>query len=164
MKEASSSPLGPVESFKPFKILPQQQQATIATNRDVDALKYGLSRLTNLRRVTITPATHGVPGRPLYCTPAIRSLPQGIVYPIERGWPVTCSLDDQLEEVAWGEEEKAQWRGYFLVSRTLAQHLRDNPRSKFAELVIDTNQLRTGISSQMLEEAESSEKTDLITI
>ncbi|CAF3602516.1 unnamed protein product [Fusarium graminearum] len=165
VKEASSNPLGPVESFKAFHILSQQQQATIATDRDVDALKYGLSRFTNLRRVTITPATHGVPGRPLYYTPAIRSLPPGTLYPIERGWPVTESLgDDQLEEVAWDEEEKAQWRGYFLVSRTLAQHLRDNPRSKFAELVIDTNQLRTGISSRMLEEAESSEKTDLITI
>lgn len=147
-----------------YRKLSQQQQAAIATNRDADALKYGLSRLTNLRRVIITPAAHGVPGRPLYYTPAIRSLPQGIVYPIERGWPVTMLGDDQLEEEDWNEEEKAQWRGYFLVSRTLAQHLRDNPRTKFAELIIDTNQLRTGISSRIFEEAESSEKTDLITI
>ena len=72
--------------------------------------------------------------------------------------------NDQLEEEDWNEKEKAQWRGYFLVSRTLAQHLRDNPRTKFAELIIDTNQLRTGISSRIFEEAESSEKTDLVTI
>ncbi|KAH7196949.1 uncharacterized protein B0J16DRAFT_9499 [Fusarium flagelliforme] len=146
-----------------YRKLSQQQQATIATNRDADALKYGLSRLTNLRRVTITPAAHGVPGRPLYHTPAIRSLPQGILYPIERGWPVTMLGNDQLEEEDWNEK-KAQWRGYFLVSRTLAQHLRDNPETKFTELVIDTNQLRTGISSRIFEEAKSSEKTDLITI
>ena len=149
-----------------YRKLSQQQQATIATNRDADALKYGLSRLTNLRRVTITPAAHGVPGRPLYYTPAIRSLARGVLYPIERGWPATMLEvgNDQLEEEGWNEEEKAQWRGYFLVSRTLAQHLRDNPRTKFAELIIDTNQLRTGISSRIFEEAESSEKTDLITI
>ncbi|RGP77500.1 hypothetical protein FLONG3_4419 [Fusarium longipes] len=164
VKGVSRNPLGPVESFKPFRTLWQQQQATVATNRDADALKHGLSRLTNLRRVTITPATHGVPSRPLYYTPTIRSLAQGILYPIKRGWPVTSIGDNRLEEEQdWNEEYKAQWRGYFLVSRTLAQHLRENPRSKFTEIVINTNQLRTGISSRIFE-TESNEKTDLDTI
>ncbi|CEI68955.1 unnamed protein product [Fusarium venenatum] len=120
----------------------------IITNKDANALEYGLLRLPILRRVTITPATHGVPGRPLYPTPTIRSL-HGLVYPLERSWPVMGG----------------QWRGYLLVSRILAQHLRNNPGSKVTNLIVDTNQLRTGISCRIFDGPDNNnERSDLITI
>ncbi|KAL6913365.1 hypothetical protein FSST1_011125 [Fusarium sambucinum] len=79
-KETLQNSPSPAEAFKHIYRLSQEQQEMIATNKDADAIEYGLLRLPNLRRVTITPATHGVPGRPLYPTPTIRSL-HGLVYP-----------------------------------------------------------------------------------
>ncbi|KAJ4244346.1 hypothetical protein NW762_014472 [Fusarium torreyae] len=144
--------------------LSQEQQEVIATNRDADALTYGLLRFPNLRRVVVSPAAHGMPGRPFYATPSIRSLPRRLLYPIPRGWPITKCHDNYPEAEAWDGPEKDKWRGYCLVSRIIAQHLRENPGSKLADLVTDTNQLRTGISCRIFDEAENSERRDLITI
>ncbi|KAM5387942.1 hypothetical protein ACJA88_001202 [Fusarium oxysporum] len=87
VKEAFEHLLSPAEAFKHFKRLWQEQQETIATNGDADAL-----------------------------------------------------------------------------SRIIAQHLRENPESKLAHLAVDTNQLRTGISCRMFDDAENSEIKDLNTI
>ncbi|KAF5718896.1 hypothetical protein FMUND_4971 [Fusarium mundagurra] len=163
-KEALEHLLSPAEAFKHFKRLWQEQQETIATNRDADALKYGILRFPNLRRVVVSPAAHGKPSLPWYLTPTIRSLPRGLIYPIERGWPLTENHSRFPEARDWDRSEKDKWRGYCLVSRIVAQHLRENPESKLAELAIDTNQLRTGISCRIFDDAENSEIKDLKTI
>ncbi|KAF5677835.1 hypothetical protein FDENT_9132 [Fusarium denticulatum] len=163
-KEALEHLLSPAEAFKHFKSLWQEQQETIATNRDSDALKYGLLRFPNLRRVVVSPAAHGKPSLPWYLTPTIRSLPRGLLYPIERGWPLTENHSRFPEARDWDRSEKDKWRGYCLVSRIVAQHLRENPESKFVELAVDTNQLRTGISCRVFDDAENSEIKDLKTI
>ncbi|PNP75822.1 hypothetical protein FNYG_10900 [Fusarium nygamai] len=164
VKEAFEHLLSPAEAFKHFKKLWQEQQETIATNRDADALKYGLLRFPNLRRVVVSPAAHGAPGLPWYLTPTIRSLPRGLLYPIERGWPLSKIHSNFPEARDWDRSEKDKWRGYCLVSRIVAQHLRENPESKIAELAVDTNQLRTGISCRIFDDAENSEIKDLRTI
>ncbi|CVK99432.1 uncharacterized protein FMAN_02274 [Fusarium mangiferae] len=164
VKEAFEHLLSPAEAFKHFKRLWQKQQDTIATNRDADALKYGLLRFPNLKRVVVSPAAHGKPGLPWYLTPTIRSLPRGLLYPIERGWPLTRRHSNFPEARNWDSSEKDKWRGYCLVSRIIAQHLRENPESKLADLAIDTNQLRTGISCRIFDDAENSEIKDLKTI
>ncbi|EWG45062.1 hypothetical protein FVEG_15787 [Fusarium verticillioides 7600] len=127
-KEALEHLLSPAEAFKHFKRLWQEQQETIATNRDADALK---------------------------------SLLRGLLYPIERGWPLTEDHSNFPEARDWDGLEKDKWRGYCLVSRIVAQHLRENPESKLAELAVDTNQLRTGISCRIFDDAENSEIKDL---
>ncbi|KAF5587434.1 hypothetical protein FPANT_6887 [Fusarium pseudoanthophilum] len=164
VKEAFEHTLSPAEAFKHFKKLWQEQQETIATNRDVDALKYGLLRFPNLKRVVVSPAAHGAPGLPWYLTPTIRSLPRGLLYPIERGWPLPKIHSNFPEARDWVRSEKDKWRGYCLVSRIVAQHLRENPESKLAEWAVDTNQLRTGISCRIFDDAENSEIKDLRTI
>ncbi|KAM0281374.1 hypothetical protein ACHAPQ_004148 [Fusarium lateritium] len=156
--------LSPVEAFKHFKRLWQEQQETITTNKDADALKYGLLRFPNLRRMVVSPAAHGKPGLPWYYTPTIRSLPRGLLYPIERGWPLTKMHSNFPEARDWDRSERDKWRGYCLVSRIIAQHLRENPESKLTDLAIDTNQLRTGISCRIFDDAENSEIKDLNTI
>ncbi|RBR02643.1 hypothetical protein FVER53263_06002 [Fusarium verticillioides] len=90
-----------------------------------------------------------------------RSLPRGLLYPIERGWPLTEDHSNFPEARDWDGLEKDKWRGYCLVSRIVAQHLRENPESKLAELAVDTNQLRTGISCRIFDDAENSEIKDL---
>ncbi|KAM5519182.1 hypothetical protein FOXYSP1_09967 [Fusarium oxysporum f. sp. phaseoli] len=85
VKEAFEHLLSPAEAFKHFKKLWQEQQETIATKGDADALRYGLLCFPNLRRMVVSPAAHGKPGLPWYLTPTIRSLPRGLLYPIERG-------------------------------------------------------------------------------
>ncbi|KAF5529276.1 hypothetical protein FMEXI_14250 [Fusarium mexicanum] len=164
VKEAFEHPLSPAEAFNHFKRLWQEQQEPIATNRDVDALKYGLLRFPNLRRMVVSPAAHGKPGLPWYLTPTIRSLPRGLLYPIERGWPLAKTHSNFPEARDWNRSEKDKWRGYCLVSRIVAQHLRENPESRLADLAIDTNQLRTGISCRIFDDAENSEIKDLKTI
>ncbi|RKL49773.1 hypothetical protein BFJ72_g1229 [Fusarium proliferatum] len=164
VKEAFEHLLSPAEAFKHFKRLWQEQQETIATNRDADALKYGLLRFPNLKRVVVSPAAHGKPGLPWYLTPTIRSLPRGLLYPIERGWPLIRMHSNFPEAKDWDSSEKDKWRGYCLVSRIIAQHLRENPESKLADLAIDTNHLRTGISCRIFDDAENSEIEDLNTI
>ncbi|KAM0553404.1 hypothetical protein ACHAPJ_007418 [Fusarium lateritium] len=162
--EALGNAPGPVESFEHVQRLHQEQRETIATHRDGDAFEYGLLRFPNLRRVTVTPAAHGLPRRPIYSTPTIRSLPRAMVYPLDRGWPVTGLNEHEPEAKDWDVEDKDQWRGYLFVSRILARHLRDNPGSKLSELSLDTHQLLTGISCRIFDAAENSEQNDLITI
>ncbi|KAF5691477.1 hypothetical protein FCIRC_430 [Fusarium circinatum] len=130
VKEAFEHPLSPAEAFNHFKRLWQEQQETIATNRDAYALKYGLLRFPNLRRMVPLVKTHS-------------------------NFP---------EARDWNRSEKDKWRGYCLVSHIVAQHLRENPESKLADLAIDTNHLRTGISCRMFDDAENSEIEDLKTI
>ncbi|KAF5987036.1 hypothetical protein FCOIX_1213 [Fusarium coicis] len=125
-KEALEHILSPAEGFKHFKRLWQEQQETIATSRDADALKYGMLRFPNLRRVPLTEDHSNFP-----------------------------------EARDWDRSEKDKWRGYCLVSCIVAQHLLENPESKLAELAVDTNQLRTGISCRIFDDAENSEIKDL---
>lgn len=71
-----------------FKKMFSRQRDVSTTSRDASALKYALAQFPSLRKITLTPATHGVHFTPLYQTPTIRAMPYGFNYPIPRGWPV----------------------------------------------------------------------------
>ncbi|KAJ4317495.1 hypothetical protein N0V84_007322 [Fusarium piperis] len=164
VQERFNAPLSPAESYGQYQKLAQEQEQTIATNSDADALKYGLPRFPNLRRITLTPAAHGEPQRPFYPTPTIRSLPRGLIYPIPRGWPVAEEQSNEPFAGSWDGEEKRQWRGFCLVSQAVAQHQRENPAVGISEFIVDSNQLLTGINCRVFDEAENTEYKDLVTI
>jgi hypothetical protein len=66
VQERSKALFSPAESYKQYQKLVQEQGRVIAVNSDADALRYGLPRFPNLQRITLTPAAHGQPERPLY--------------------------------------------------------------------------------------------------
>ncbi|KAF5643418.1 uncharacterized protein FTJAE_3218 [Fusarium tjaetaba] len=94
VKEAFKTRCTMRESWEVYCKLKSQQDEVLASGRDADALRYGLSHFPNLKRVTLSPAAHGILGRPLYPTPTIRSFPKGLIYPLERCWPKPDLLGD----------------------------------------------------------------------
>ncbi|KAH7120618.1 hypothetical protein EDB81DRAFT_814482 [Dactylonectria macrodidyma] len=154
----------PAESYRLYQDLLRGQDQVIAANSDAGALRYGLSRFTNLQRITITPAAHGSPVQPLYQTPMIRSLPPGLIYPLPRGWPIAEEGENEPFAESWYGDEKSKWRGFCLVTSVAAQYFRENPAASIFEFVVDTNHLLTGISCRLFDDAGSPEYKDLVTI
>ncbi|TXB96108.1 hypothetical protein FocTR4_00016574 [Fusarium oxysporum f. sp. cubense] len=131
------------------------------------AFKYGLQRFTSLKRITITPATHGRHGTPLYRTPMIRAFPPGFDYPIPKVWP-TAPMNDSGEwqdELPWISEEgdapyqwfygahctaekyREKWRGYQLVSRALIEC-----ENQVTELRIKGHEIKSGLSCRIFDQ------------
>jgi hypothetical protein len=164
VKEAFITPSNVEESYKHYQELLQGQHEVISQDRDVDALRYGLTRFPNLRRVTLTIATHGRRSEPFYYTPTIRALPRGLIYPRARGWPGTDRHDEAPDAESWEGEEKEKWRGFCILTHGIARHLRENPSSRITEFRIDVNQIRAGINFRLFDNTESSEYKDLVTI
>ncbi|ATY61070.1 Cyclin-like F-box [Cordyceps militaris] len=129
-----------------YKKLIKEQKAVLETAADIEALRYGLHRFPSLRRMTLTPAAHGLyMGNPLYQTPMFRAFPETFAYPIPRGWPGNEETSTPPEIYGWGhdeefnrltygpdgtpredpgctlEEYKNIWRGFRVILRTLAQ-------------------------------------------
>ncbi|SPJ92407.1 uncharacterized protein FTOL_13693 [Fusarium torulosum] len=73
------NPLSPKESYETYRNLGAQQDQVIATGLDILALRQGLAKFPNLRRVILTPAVHGTPVKPLCYTPMINRLPRGLI-------------------------------------------------------------------------------------
>ncbi|KAJ3544819.1 hypothetical protein NM208_g2847 [Fusarium decemcellulare] len=134
------------ESFNHYKILEQQQQEILDSGADEDAFRYALQRLPRLKRVTVTPAAHGLLFQPLYKTPMIRDFPYGFLYPIPKGWLVSEDGWNRKIPSPWdgdaSEEEKNQWRGFRIVTRILAEVHHHH----VSELVLDNHKLLTGVS------------------
>ncbi|CAF3472434.1 unnamed protein product [Fusarium graminearum] len=87
-------------SWKYYEALLRDQRKIMQSNADIEAFKYGLQRFTHLRRVTITPSTHGRQNQPLFRTPMIRSFPFDFVYPSPRPWPYT-GFDIEYVDAPW---------------------------------------------------------------
>jgi hypothetical protein len=73
------NPLSPRESHEIYEDLAAQQDHIIMTGLDILALRQGLAKFPNLRRVILTPAVHGTPIKPLYYTPMITRLPRELI-------------------------------------------------------------------------------------
>ncbi|KAK8109311.1 hypothetical protein PG984_015112 [Apiospora sp. TS-2023a] len=145
-------------SFAYYQGLLIQQNRVLATQADVDALAYGLTRFPALRRVTITAAAHGLLYEPLYQTPMIRAFPWGFNYPIPRGWPMgtnTASIPANIPP--WDEAHKGRWRGVSAVLHALAA-ARDHGVS---ELVVDAHGLPTGLNWRLLDDPACEEYRNL---
>lgn len=140
-------------SWKYYKELLQQQEQVLASEADIEALRYGLQRFPSLRRITITPAAHGWLFSPLYETPMIRAFPYGFNYAIPRGWPTRDIGYGQPVPTPWNEDgdsqteaEKNKWRGFRIVTRVLAEQ-----EHHISELVLDVNGLNTGLNCRIFE-------------
>ncbi|KAF5602482.1 hypothetical protein FPCIR_1823 [Fusarium pseudocircinatum] len=133
------------ESFEIYEKLKSQQDEVLAAGRDAEALRYGLLRFPNLRRVTLSPAVHGILGRPLYSTPTIRSFPEGLIYPLHRGWPETNIVEEHPLR-SWDESSRREWHGLCVVTKQVAQHILKNPMFGLSEFVLESRQLWTGIN------------------
>lgn len=127
------------------------QKKVIEAKEDEKAFLYGLERFTRLRRVTVTPATHGWLFAPLYETPMIRAFPRGFNYPIPRGWHMERNLGQIANPLPWSEateEYKELWRGTRIALRTLAQDKKHN----VSEISFDAKQLPTGINYMIFDQ------------
>ncbi|KAF5577857.1 hypothetical protein FPANT_10223 [Fusarium pseudoanthophilum] len=151
------------ESFEIYEKLQSQQDEVRAAGRDAEALRYGLLRFPNLRRITISPASHGILGRPLYLTPTIRSFPEGLVYPLHHDWPRTNMIEEDPLS-SWDESSKRQWHGFCVVTTEIAQHINRNPIFSLSEFVLESRQLWTGISYHVFDNPMSEEYRNLVTI
>ncbi|KAJ5214408.1 hypothetical protein N7449_001577 [Penicillium cf. viridicatum] len=76
------------ECWEFYRTLIRQQDDVLAGKFDEEAFIHGIKQFPALKKVTVTPAAHGVLFTPLYQTPMIRSFPQGFNYPIPRGRPL----------------------------------------------------------------------------
>lgn len=168
-------------SYAYYMELYRQQEEVIASGADKEALQYGLRRFPSLRKVTVTPAAHGMLFCPLYRTPMIRAFPEGFNYPLPRGWPnrkeagrsviaapwvsqggfeldIDTSWDRRTNDV-WAQRVRDQWRGCVMVVQALAQE----PEHHVSELLIDSNQLATGLSCRLFEQ-RCEAYTDLVSV
>ncbi|KAF5552687.1 hypothetical protein FMEXI_2838 [Fusarium mexicanum] len=159
--------MGLAECWEYYKPLLEDQQQILESNADIEGFKYGLERFTSLRRITISPATHGRHGHPLYRTPMIRAFPPGFDYPIPKAWP-TAPMDDCREwhdELPWISEEgdapyqwfygthcttekyREKWRGYQLVSRALVEC-----ENTVTKLKIEGHEIKSGLSCRVFDQ------------
>ncbi|KAF4969558.1 hypothetical protein FSARC_3241 [Fusarium sarcochroum] len=168
--------LGLWESWAYYKSLLQDQCQILVSNADIEAFKYGLRRFPSLKRVTITPATHGRLWQPLYRTPMIRAFPRGFDYPIPKAWP--CSSPMPIDALPWESQEgdrpyqamygvgcdaeayRAKWRGYRAVTRVLVECGQDH---HVTELIICGNEIGSGINCHIFDQP-CVEYDDLVTL
>ncbi|KXH45221.1 hypothetical protein CNYM01_12828 [Colletotrichum nymphaeae SA-01] len=131
-------------AYTHYQKLLAEQNNVLSTSADVAALEWVLEndRFPNIKRITLTPAAHGILFHPLYPTPAIRALPYGFNYPLPRGWPVPPKDGDKAMYGDWESEDyKECWRGFRHVVRILAHQ----KSIKTKELIIDGNQIWSGL-------------------
>jgi hypothetical protein len=150
-KKLGKAALSMSESWEIYRALLRKQADVLAGNYDGEAFLYGLERFPALKKVTVTPAAHGITFAPLYFSPMIRSFPEGFNYPIPRGWP-TSTTEQPEDEIAFpwqrvDERHKEKWRAFRIVTRALAHQ-----RSNVVELILEARQLYTGINCTIFDE------------
>ncbi|RGP62625.1 hypothetical protein FSPOR_9204 [Fusarium sporotrichioides] len=157
------------ESWVYYKPLIDDQTRILSFNADIEAFNYGLRRFTSLRRVTITPSTHGRYESPLDKTPMIRAFPPGFDYPVpepghsydhrDQRWcdidvhPWVDHRDDNSYKELYGvkctaEEYRDQWRGFRLVMRALKEY----DGHSISELVVGGNEIRFGLNYRIFDQ------------
>lgn len=170
-------------SWRYYQELIRQQQQVLATGADEEAFKYALQHFPALRRITITPAAHGLLFNPLYETPMIRAFPQSFNYPIPCAWPLPNNFilnvytsrrvsSINVAQKLWeklSESEKDTWRAFRIATRTLASTATNSGQSErpaqcqkpgITEIIIDSNQLLTGLNAHIFDE-ECTEQRNL---
>ncbi|KAF4825651.1 hypothetical protein CGCSCA5_v000103 [Colletotrichum siamense] len=149
----------PVElAYVYYQGLLQQQRDVLASGADIAALRWVLDGniFPSLQKITLSPLAHGVLFTPLYPTPMIREFPYGFNYPIPRGWPASPDPWTMGAENWDGEDVKNRWRGFRLVTALLAQQT----RAKAPELVIEGNQIGSGLTADILSRDETCKEYD----
>ncbi|KAF4494317.1 hypothetical protein FAGAP_9571 [Fusarium agapanthi] len=62
------------------------------------------------------------------------------------------------------EASKREWRGFCVITKEIAQHIRDNPVFQLSEFVMESRQLWTGTSCRVFDSPASEECRNLVTI
>ncbi|KAF0332297.1 hypothetical protein GQ607_000313 [Colletotrichum asianum] len=145
-------------AYANYQGLLQQQRDVLASGADIAALLWALEgdMFPNLQKITLTPLAHGVLFTPLYPTPMIRKFPHGFNYPIPRGWPASPDPWTMGAENWDSEDVKERWRGFRLVTALLAQQT----RAKVPELVIEGNQIGSGLTADIFSRDETCKEYD----
>ncbi|KLO81981.1 uncharacterized protein LW93_13429 [Fusarium fujikuroi] len=169
--------MGIEESWAYYKGLLEDQRQVLASNADIKAFKYGLQRFPSLKRVTITPSTHGRIRNPLYRTPMIRASPRGFDYPLPKAWPwYTNELSSPVDVLPWVSDDsnphqemygpdctvenyRAKWRGYRVVTRALVEH----DDHSITELSIGGHEIGSGLNCRIFDQ-RCVEYDDLVTL
>ncbi|KAF2705098.1 hypothetical protein K504DRAFT_494448 [Pleomassaria siparia CBS 279.74] len=141
------------ESFRVYRQLWDDQQRIIQNGEDVKALRQGLLRLSNLKRITLTSEAWRMYYLfPKYETPFFRSLLPGqrMVYPW--AWLGHDSYQDEDEDdynrrlqTPWTQPHDA-WRGYSII---VAELLSARHHSNICEFIIDVHREHTGIGQRL---------------
>ncbi|KAF3803540.1 hypothetical protein GCG54_00004711 [Colletotrichum gloeosporioides] len=152
------APLPVDVAYAYYQGLLQQQRDVLASGADIAALRWALdgNMFPNLKKITLSPLAHGVLFTPLYPTPMIREFPYGFNYPIPRGWPASPDPWTMGAENWDCEEVKNRWRGFRLVTALLAQQTRANA----PELVIEGNQIGSGLTADIFSRDETCKEYD----
>ncbi|CAG8098103.1 unnamed protein product [Penicillium olsonii] len=134
-----------------YQYLIRQQEYVLAFRCDEEAFIHGLKQFPALTKVTVTSAAHGFLFNPLYQTPMIRSLPEGLYYPMPRGWPIPHSNQAfEVWSLPWkrlDERQKEQFHGFRIVTRALAEQ-----KNNLVEFSAESRLLRTGLNCTMLDD------------
>ncbi|CAK7244482.1 MAG: hypothetical protein STHCBS139747_006023 [Sporothrix thermara] len=143
----------------------QQQQRVIQSGADVSAFAFGLAQFPSLCSIEVTPAMHGRTLKfPLYATPAIRALPDGLNYPLRPGWMATEEAAPQTFMPAWVEDgagcsPDGMWRGAIACLQLLAQAIRATSGAEEARapltitrLAFDAHYLDAGLNCRMFDQ------------
>ncbi|KAL4731191.1 hypothetical protein ACLX1H_000152 [Fusarium chlamydosporum] len=167
-------------SWDYYKDLLKDQRQILESNADIVAFKHGLRRFLNLKRVTVTPSTHGRIGTPMYRTPMIRAFPARFDYPLPKEWPHFANDNMENDEYPWvtddtipvgdnecywmykcsPEEYRAKWRGFRVVLRALVECAQDHNVTEFR---VGGNEVLTGINCRLFDQ-RSQEYDDLVTL
>ncbi|OBS24239.1 hypothetical protein FPOA_04786 [Fusarium poae] len=147
--------MGFAQSWDYYKALLEDQREILESNQDIQAFQYGLQRFPNLKRVTITPSTHGRIGQPMFETPMIRAFPPGFTYPLPRPWPYHGLDVFLLTDIPWAsatpghEEEISYWRGFRVVTRALVEYEKFH---RVTELIIGGREIMTGVNCHVFDQ------------
>ncbi|KUL88708.1 hypothetical protein ZTR_05234 [Talaromyces verruculosus] len=81
----------------------------------------------------------------------IRSFPRGFYCPIPHAWmPPADRFPNSTDPLPWAQEDdKKKWRGFGIILQQLAKQEHHN----ITEFVIDTKELKTGISCRIFNES-----------
>lgn len=104
-----------------------------------------MSQRSDLTRVTLTTANHGVLDNPFYETPIFRAFPSGFTYPINHAcWPLRAERGMIPYECgSWElEEERKKWRGFPIII---------TQKHDVTDFIIDVNELLTGLSCRIFD-------------
>lgn len=152
-----------------YRSFAEGQAQILAVDADMDALRLGLAQFPSLQRITVTPATHGYLYTPLYHTPMIRAIPDGLNYPIPRSWPYSGHdhpapwTESAGASDAQMRDNERRWRGVISVLDVVADSIRDGLIPTLPELVMDVHDFETGVNPYMVTQ-ESNEYKNLASI
>ncbi|KAF3392325.1 hypothetical protein DPV78_010526, partial [Talaromyces pinophilus] len=125
------------DSWEFYLQLLEQQDGVISSHADTLSFANELEKFPCLKRITLAHGAHGLLNNPCYASIVRSHMP---------GCPL--QIDFQIPPIMGQEDDKKKWRGFGIILRQLAKQEHYN----ITEFVMDTKELKTGISCQLFNE------------